>query len=450
MMKQNIFAETRDHTMKKLRFPKCSKKVLTIALCGIMAAGVSVGAFLAFGDRGAESALVSAGLQQFADDAYLACAAPAGQSVSFTPEWFDKTLQGGAVSAITVTALPPVTEGVLKLGHGDVTLGQIIPRETLSYLCFVPNEGVRESSFDFVPTTASGNTGYALTCRLSLTDTVNCCPTGTKSVTAVSTHSSLALTGTLTAEDPEGEAMRFEILKYPTNGTISLDAATGAFSYTPTANFSGSDSFTWRAQDIRGAFSEPASVEITVRELTTGYLFTDIESTNVQSAALRVTEKGLMSGEAMGGKHYFHPKRALGRAAFVTVLLEAAEIKVPDANETGFEDDAEIPKGMKGAIRYAKEQGWLGDGTTFRPNDPITRAEAAKIAAAVLGLSAPGYSETVEDFAAITVDAADALYAIYEGGYLSTLSDGTLAPLGELSRGDAAKFFSKILDGKSA
>ena len=53
------------------------------------------------------------------------------------------------------------------------------------------------------------------------------------------------------------------------------------------------------------------------------------------------------------------------------------------------------------------------------------------------------------DFAAIPVDAADALYAIYEGGYLSTLSDGTIAPLGELSRGDAAKFFSKILDGKS-
>lgn len=436
--------------MKKLRLPKCRKKVITIALCGVMAAGVSVGAFLAFGDRGAASPVVSVGLQQFADDAYLACAAPAGQSVSFTPEWFDETLQGGAVSAITVTALPPVTEGVLKLGHGDVALGQVVPRETLSYLCFVPNEGVRESSFEFIPTTVSGNSGYALTCRLSLTDTVNCCPTGTKSVTAVSTHSALALTGTLTAEDPEGEAMCFEILKYPTNGTLSLDSDTGTFSYTPTADFSGSDSFTWRAQDVRGAFSEPASVEITVHELTTGYLFTDIENTNVQSAALRVTEKGLMGGEAMGGKHYFHPERSLNRAAFVTMLLSAAEIKAPDAAETGFEDDAEIPKGMKGAIRYAKEQGWLGDSTTFRPNDPITRAEASKITAAVLGLSAPGYSETVEDFSAIPVDAADALYAIYEGGYLSTLADGTLAPLGELSRGDAAKFFSKILDGKSA
>ena len=337
--------------MKKLRLPKCNKKVVTIALCGMMAAGVTLGAFLAFGERGAESQLVSAGLQQFADDAYLACAAPAGQSVSFSPEWFDQTLQGGAVSAITVTALPPVTEGVLKLGHGEVATGQVIPRETLSYLCFVPNEGVRESSFEFVPTTVSGNAGYALTCHLSLTEAVNCCPTGTRSVTAVSTHSSLALTGTLTAEDPEGEAMCFEILSYPTNGTLALDAHTGAFCYTPTADFSGSDSFTWRAQDIHGAFSEPSSVEITVRELTVGYLFTDIESSDLQSAALRVTEKGLMGGEAMGGKHYFHPERALTRAAFVAILLDAAEIKAPEAAETGFADDAEIPKGMKGAIR---------------------------------------------------------------------------------------------------
>ena len=432
--------------MKMKRF---RKKTLTIALCGVMAAGISVGAYLAFGDRGAESALVSAGLQQFADDAYLACAAPAGQSVSFTPEWFDETLRGGTVSAITVTSLPPVTEGVLKLGYGDVTLGQIIPRETLSYLCFVPNEGVTESTFEFMPTTLSGSTGYSLCCRLSVTDTVNCCPTGTKSVTAVSTHSSLTLNGTLDAEDPEGEALCFEILDYPANGTISLDAKTGAFSYHPNEGFTGSDTFTWRAQDIRGAFSEHATVEITVRELTTGYLFTDIDDTNVQTAALRLTEKGLMGGEATGGKHYFHPDRALTRAAFVTILLDAAEIDVPEAGETGFTDDAEIPAPMKGAIRYAKEQGWLGDDTAFRPNDPITRAEAAKIAAAVLQLSAPGYHETVEDFDTIPVSVVDAVYAIYEGGYISTLADGTLAPMGELTRGDAAKFFSKVLDGKN-
>lgn len=436
--------------MKKFRFPKHGKKAAAIALCGVMAAGVTVGAFALFGEREAATELVSAGVQHFADDAYLACSAPVGQNVSFTSAWFDTTLQGGAVSAITVTSLPPVTEGKLFLGHSEVTVGQVIARETLSFLSFTPNEGIRQSSFEFIPATESGNSGYTLRCMLSVTDTVNCCPAGTKSITAVSTHESLTLTGTLTAEDPEGERLCYEILNYPDHGTLMLDAGSGNFSYTPDEDFVGEDTFTWRAQDIHGAFSEPALTEITVREITTGYLFADVDHTNLQSAALRVTEKGLMGGEAMGGRHYFHPERSLTRAAFVAILMDAADIECPEATDTGYADDAQIPMGMKGAIKYAKEQGWLGDAESFRPSDPITRAEAAKIAAAVLNLSAPGYSEAVEDFQDIPVDAADALYAIYEGGYISTLSDGTLAPLGELSRGDAAKFFSKILDGKSA
>ena len=163
-----------------------------------------------------------------------------------------------------------------------------------------------------------------------------------------------------------------------------------------------------------------------------------------------MTETGLMGGEATGGKHYFHPDRALTRAAFVAILMDAADVDFPEATDTGFADDAEIPKGMKGAIKYAKEQGWLGSNERFRPHEPITRAEAAQIAAAVLQLSAPGYHETVEDFESIPVQAADALYAIYEGGYITTLADGSIAPLGELTRGDAARFFAKILDGKSA
>ena len=230
---------------------------------------------------------------------------------------------------------------------------------------------------------------------------------------------------------------------------MQLDATTGSFSYRPADDFSGEDRFTWRAQDPQGGFSETATVNVTVHPLTTSQIFTDIADGITLSAALRVTERELMSGEAIGGKHYFHPDRALTRGAFVAMLLKAADIEFPEADDTGYEDDAEIPKGLKGAIRYAKEQNWLGDGARFRPHDPITRAEAAKIAAAVLGLAAPGYHETVEDFDSIPVSAADALYAIYEGGYISTLADGTLAPMGELTRGDAAKFFAKILDGKA-
>ena len=428
---------------------KMKKRSVALALCAVGAAAVTGAAFLLFGTGVAESPTLSTGLQHLADVAHVAASAQAGQEIAFTPEWFDSTLQGGKVSGITVTALPDVTAGELMLGHGAVSVGQVIPRETLSYLSFSAREGVRESSFCFVPSTESGTRGYALSCALYLRDTVNCCPTGTKSVTAVSTHASLHLNGTLLAEDPEGDALRFEICSYPENGTVSLDSCTGTFVYTPADGFFGSDRFVWRAQDVFGAFSEPATVEITVRELTTGYLFTDMPNSGAHSAALRLAEQGLMSGEVMGGKHYFHPDRTLTRAAFVTILLDAADIDVPAASETGFSDDDEIPPPMKGAIRYAKEKGWLGNEEQFRPNDPVTRAEAAKIAAAVLELGVPEYAETVSDFMHIPTDVVDALYAIFEGGYISTLADGTLSPGGTLTRGDAAKFFARVLDGKS-
>ena len=423
------------------------RKVLALSLCGVLCAGALVGAFAIWGKKEAESLVVSAGLQQLADGALVATSAVAGEPVTFTAEWFDNTLRGGTVERVTVTALPPVTEGVLKLGYGEVSVGQSIPRETLSYLSFIPNDGVKNSSFSFVPETKEGATGYALTCQMTVTDTVNCCPTGTKSATAVSTHETLSLSGVLTAKDPEGDALCFEICDYPENGTVFLNSATGAFTYTPKAGYVGEDYFTWRVQDANGAFAPEAVVNITVRDLATEYTYADMQGHVNHTHALRVSERGLLGGEEIGGKHYFHPEKALTRAAFVAILLDAAEIKAPDAESTGYADDADIPAPMKGAIKYARDKGWLGEGESFRPNDAITRAEAAEIAAKVLSLSAPGYYETVEDFDAIPVGVADALYAIYEGGYISTLADGTLAPMGELSRGDAARFFAKILDG---
>ena len=426
---------------------KSKRKLVVMLLCSALAVGLSACAFLLFGSATPASPLVSAGLQHFADSAYLAVSSPT-QSVPLSAAQLDAALGGGAVSAITVTELPPVTEGVLRLGQTAVTLGQRIGRENLSYLSFYPANGVRKSSFCFVPSTLSGDAGYSLRCYLSQTESVNCCPVGKRATTAVSTYATLTLNGTLSATDPEGGALYYEVVSYPTGGTLQLSGTDGSFSYTPTEGFCGEDSFTWRVQDEQGGFSTVETVRITVREMTAAQLFTDVEDTNVQAAALRVSEAALLGGEAVGGKHYFHPKRALTRGAFVAILLEAAEVQYPEADDTGYEDDDRIPHGLKGAIKYAKEQNWLGNGASFRPDDPITRAEAAQIAAAVLGLSAPGYHETVTDFALIPVYAADALYALYEGGYIATSADGSINPLGDLTRGDAAVFFALILDNK--
>ena len=427
---------------------KHKKAVWRIGICAMLAVAVAAGAFAIFGAGVAESQNISAGLQHLANGNYLAAVAGKDERITFDAAFFDNALRGEAVSAITVTALPDVTAGELLLGQGEVSVGQRIDRENLSYLCYIPLNGSEKASFSFVPNTQAGACSYRLECQLLSLDRANCCPVPKGSVSAVSTHATLGVSGTLSAEDPEGDTLYFEVVEYPTSGTLTIDQKTGDFSYRPTGNFYGEDRFTWRVQDAYGAYAAPCEVKITVRELTTGYLFSDIEDAGRHTYALTVSEHGLLTGEKVGGKHYFHPDRALTRAAFVAILLEAAEIKVQDAEDTGFADNADIPRGMRGAIKYAKDKGWLGTDTVFRPHDAITRAEAAAIAAKVLGLSAPGYGNAVKDHAGIPVSVVDALYAAYEGGYITTSADGSLSHASALTRGDAAVFFARILENK--
>ena len=426
---------------------KRKHKFLIAGLCGVVAAGAVAGGVLLFGAKEATTPVVSPGVCRLADRATVCCSAPAGQAVGITAETLDTALAGGAVTAVTVTALPPATEGQLLLGHTPVAAGQTIPRETLSYLTFVPAEGVVNSSFSFVPTTADGPAGYALTCRLKVTEGVNCCPVGRGSVMAISTHASLALSGTLVAADPEGDPLVYEICRYPEHGTLSLDAATGAFVYTPSADYYGPDAFTWRAQDDAGAYAPDVSVSINVRALSTGWLYEDIPDGALHSDALTVSERGWLTGDEVGGRHYFRPDEPLSRAAFAAVLLQAAGVNAPDVEHTGYADDADIPAGMRGAAEYIRTRGLAGE--NFRPDDTVTRSEAAVWAAAVLKLAAPTYAEAVRDFDSLPVATVDALYAAYEAGLLPAFADGTLSPDALMTRGDGAIFFARLADKKA-
>jgi VCBS repeat-containing protein len=48
--------------------------------------------------------------------------------------------------------------------------------------------------------------------------------------------------------DPEGDALTATLVAQPQNGTVTLET-TGAFTYTPNANFNGPDEFTYTASD---------------------------------------------------------------------------------------------------------------------------------------------------------------------------------------------------------
>ncbi len=77
-----------------------------------------------------------------------------------------------------------------------------------------------------------------------------------------------AATGVLNNDsDPDNDSLNAAVVSNPSNGTLTLDSD-GSFSYTPNANFTGSDSFTYRAND-GDLSSNVATVSITVNATNT-------------------------------------------------------------------------------------------------------------------------------------------------------------------------------------
>ncbi len=76
------------------------------------------------------------------------------------------------------------------------------------------------------------------------------------------TNENTAVDVTLTATDPENDPLTYSVVTNPSHGTISGTPPNSI--YTPAANYSGADSFTYKAIDNGGAESNIATVSITV------------------------------------------------------------------------------------------------------------------------------------------------------------------------------------------
>ena len=71
--------------------------------------------------------------------------------------------------------------------------------------------------------------------------------------------------GTLSATDTDNDALTYSIVSSPTKGSLILkNPSTGTFQYTPTANTDGVDSFTFKASDSSGVYSNVATVYIDI------------------------------------------------------------------------------------------------------------------------------------------------------------------------------------------
>lgn len=399
----------------------------------------------------AASSLVSPALNVIAEQLPFAKSA-SGETVRFTAADFDRALGVEAVGGITVLSLPAVTDGKLMLGAMEVQKNQTISRAHLADLHFVPTrEGVVETGFRFADASTAP---YAVNCGVYLLAADNGAPSveQVNPVTCALTVMQGASTlGTLRATDPEGDAMHFEITALPTQGVVSLlSLGEGRYRYTPVAGAVGTDSFSYVAVDRYGNRSAEKTVTVDVVERTKDITYVDLHTEGQENAVLYLAEQEIMVGMQVAGEWLFLPDRAVSRAEFLALAVHAAGYTVDESMPvTGFADEKEIPAQYLACVAVAAQVKLVAgevrdDGVYFRPNDPITRAEAAVILARLLHAGAPAAAPTFSDSADIPVWAVPSVYAMYDMGVFTPVSSGEIGAGEHLTRGDTAEILARV------
>ncbi|MBQ8415824.1 MAG: cadherin-like domain-containing protein [Clostridia bacterium] len=321
------------------------KRIVTALVCGAICFSLSVFSSSAAGEK----PVFSYGINVLAAETDMAVNAPVGNDVVFSADDFERNLNLSRVEYITVRSLPEDTQGELLLGSTRVAAGETVSRENISHLTFVAaDEDITQASFTF----SSNGSATALTCNVYLMRENNYTPTVSMASGLslnVSTYRDLCAHGKLSAYDPDGDEMVFEIVTYPQNGTVCLDDKNeGSYVYTPTAGYVGSDSFRYVARDRYGNYSAGATVNLTVSTLGISVTYADMLDSPAYTSALKLAEAGIMSGTQVGNQQYFYPSKSVSRAEFLLMAMNAAGIKeVPRVLKTVFYEDEKIEPSMK-------------------------------------------------------------------------------------------------------
>ena len=317
-----------------------------------------------------------------------------GKRVTFTDTDFKSALCNGELESVKIESLPSSNDGTLLLSGRRVMEGQEIKRRHLALLEFVPkSREVVSSSFEF-----SADGGEKILCTIKFTDKINYAPEHkSDGETAMKTYESVAVSGRLYAEDPEGDELEYIVVSYPRYGTLSV-SLDGRYSYEPRDGYIGRDKFSYVVRDSFGNYTEIKRVSLSVYERPTEIEYEDMRERSEYNASLAMTALGVMNGKIVGDRYYFQPDEKLTRAEFVAMLLKSQGISSDNSVQTFFDDADDIPRGLVGYIATAQRLNiiggeFAGGRLLFKPNEEITKYECAKIISTLLGGAESGEEE---------------------------------------------------------
>ncbi|WP_222611281.1 MULTISPECIES: Ig-like domain-containing protein [Undibacterium] len=140
-----------------------------------------------------------------------------------------------------------------------------------------------------------------------------------------------AITGTLTATDADGltDGTIYSVTANSTNGVASINAATGAWTYTPNKDYNGADSFTVTVTDDLG---NTTTQVINVSTTSVVDIVNDT-ATTAKDTAILITSASLLANDSFEGTPTV---TAVGGATNGTVSLSGGNITfTPTTNYTG-------------------------------------------------------------------------------------------------------------------
>lgn len=369
-----------------------------------------------------------------------------GDVLTFSPQDFRVAGQGDAeLDSIVLTSLPKAAAGVLRLGDAELQVGDCVSMSAVEGMKFVPLFAPVEetASFTFVPVFSDGVAGPETSVSVYLLAQENTAPAAED--LKLCTYKNIAVEGVFAAVDPEGDELRFQLVKKPARGQVEI-REDGTFVYTPYENKTGKDTFTYVAVDSVGNTSPEATVKVTISKAKTKVTYADLDGNAAHKAAIRLAEEGIMVGAQIDGAYYFQPDLPVSRDQFLVMAMSAAgEKALAGVSATGFSDDADIPTWAKGyvsaALMSGTVQGVSGDGQVrFSPAATVTRAEAAVMVDRLLRPE----DAALETFGAEAVPAW-ASQSVANLRSAAVLSDSVGMDEG-LSRGEAAKMLCAMLE----
>jgi hypothetical protein len=263
--------------------------------------------------------------------------------------------------------------------------------------------------------------------------------------------------GTLNV-DPAGAELSLPYLATNDHYTSVVMVRKGYQSYEPVLDSTWSDNMPY----LTSTTSRPyvtCSVQSNKIYVTTvnSQTYTDMASTHWGYNFIRyLSARGILSGYAGTDAGKVKPDAYVTRAQFIKMLVVALDLYNSNATTT-YTDITGSASWATSYIGSAQTAGIVKDsGTSFRPNDNITREEMALYAyraasAAGITLSQTNAAVTFTDAAQIsTTEMATAITAMQRAGIISGeakngVATGAFNPSGNTTRAAAAKIISMIM-----